>query len=87
MLGGMRTTVVIEDRLFKKAKQRAAELGTTLGEVMNQSLRLLLAQEPTRPARSKFKMITFGDPSKPTTHEPADLSAALDEDDLRSLAR
>jgi len=83
----MRTTVVLDDRLFKKAKQRAAELGTSLSEVMNQSLRLLLAQEPTRPARSKFKMITFGDPRKPTKHEPAELSSAVDEDDIRSLAR
>ena len=83
----MRTTVMLDDRLFKKAKQRAADLGTSLSEVLNQALRLALAQEPTRRARSRFKMITFGDPARPTPHEPTDFAAVLDDDDVRSLAR
>jgi len=83
----MRTTVMLDDRLFKKAKQRAADLGTSLSEVLNHALRLSLAQEPTRPARSRFEMITFGDPTRPTSHEPADFAEMLDGDDVRSLAR
>jgi hypothetical protein len=35
----MLTTLIIEDRLFKAAKKKAAEDGTTLSEVVNSALR------------------------------------------------
>ena len=73
----MRTTLVLDDRLFKRAKQRAAERGTTLSEVVNEALSESLAPAPARAPVAKLKMITFGNPGEPVRHEPEDLAAAL----------
>jgi hypothetical protein len=85
MLTDMRSTVIIDDDLFRRAKQRAAALNTTLSDVVNQALRQSLA-EPILKAPA-FHMITFGDPGARVRHEPGDLHAAIDDDDRRSLRR
>jgi len=41
---------------------------------------------PTADYGRAFKIITFGDPKKSTTPEPADRSAAVDDDDVRFVA-
>jgi Bacterial antitoxin of type II TA system, VapB len=81
----MQTTLVIDDQLISAATRRAAALGTTLSEVVNQALRNTLEREA--PARASFRMITYGDPSVACPHEPADLSAALLDDDVESVRR
>lgn len=81
MLTFVRTTVVLDDELVKKAKKRAAELKTTLSEVINQALRETVSKPP--PRRSAFKMITYGGP-KPVHHEPEDFQRILEEEDIRS---
>lgn len=43
----MRTTVRLDDRLLRQAKQRALETGRTLTRVMEEALRAYLAR-PTR---------------------------------------
>src|SRR5262245_8853975 len=58
MLVCMRTTVVLDDELVKKAKKRAAELRTTLSEVINQALREAVARPISK--KTDFKMIVFG---------------------------
>ncbi|MHB8420784.1 MAG: hypothetical protein ACYDCL_22140 [Myxococcales bacterium] len=74
----MRSTVILDDDLFKRAKQRAAELGTTLSEIVNQALRLALATPPRQ--APEFRMVTYG-PKRPIVHhEPADLDAALEDE-------
>ncbi|MFN0281426.1 MAG: type II toxin-antitoxin system VapB family antitoxin [Kineosporiaceae bacterium] len=40
----MRTTVTIDDQLLKRARERALRSGTTLGSVVEDALRLLLAE-------------------------------------------
>jgi hypothetical protein len=76
----MRTTIVIEDQLFKLAKRRAAERDVTLGDVVNEALREVLSRPaPTR--RQRFQMITFGAEQAPVHHEPADFAAALAAED------
>ena len=82
MLICMRTTVVLDDELVKKAKKRAAELRTTLSEVINQALREAVSK--SLPRRSAFKMITYGGP-KSVHHEPEDFKRILEEEDIRSL--
>jgi hypothetical protein len=77
----VRTTVVLDDELVKKAKQRAAELRTTLSEVINQALREALSRPISR--GSDFKMITFGAGLPHGDYEPKDLKAALAEEDAR----
>jgi hypothetical protein len=41
----MRTTVSVDDHLLASAKQRAHELGITLGELVERALRLLLSAD------------------------------------------
>ena len=83
----MRSTVIIEDELFRKAKRRAATLNTTLSSVVNQALRESLAR-PVVEAPA-FHMITFG----PTTakarlhREPRDFQAIIEDEDRQSLGR
>lgn len=83
MLACMRSTLVIEDDLFKRAKRRAAERGTTLSDVVNQALRESLAKPEAR--AQPFHMTTFGDPKKKVHREPRDFHDAADDDDHRSL--
>jgi hypothetical protein len=82
----MRSTLIIDDHLFKQARQRAADLGTTLSDVVNQALREALAK-PKAKAAAKFSMITFGGPAGSQRHEPADFAEAAEADDERSLGR
>jgi Bacterial antitoxin of type II TA system, VapB len=78
----MQTTLVIDDQLISAATQRAAALGTTLSEIVNQALRDSLQRDA--PAPASFRMITYGDASAGCRHEPADMSAVLDEEDDES---
>jgi hypothetical protein len=76
----MRTTLILEDRLFREAKQKAAATGITLSELMNSALRRFLRQ-PAKglPEREeKFHMPVFGEPVK--LHlSPAELAELRDE--------
>lgn len=54
----MRTTLEIDDEVFRRAKQRAAECGRTLGEVVTQSLRETLSESVK--AGTAFVMPVFG---------------------------
>jgi hypothetical protein len=85
MIAGMRTTLVLDDRLVREAKRRAVDTGTTLSEIVNDALR-----EALRPAPAvvpPFRMITYGDPSKTLDLTPEDIKALLQDDDLDRLTR
>ena len=77
----MRTTVVLDDELVKKAKKRAAELKTTLSEVINQALRDAVTKP--LPKRKPFKVITFGEGLPPFHRDPQEIKELLMEDDVR----
>ncbi len=81
----MRSTLVLDDHLFKQARQRAASLGTTVSDVVNQALREALSKPRTKSV--KFTMITFGDAAHAEHHEPADFAGAMEADDLHSVDR
>lgn len=83
----MRTTLIVDDELFKKAKKRAAAEGSTLSEVVNNALRDSLNARPDEEALPPFKMITFGDPTRPVHREPAEFSEILEQDDLQTVHR
>jgi hypothetical protein len=85
MITLMRSTVVIEDELFRKAKRRAAALNTTLSDIVNQALRESLSKPMVEPPA--FHMITFGNPKTKLHREPEDLQAIIEEEDRRSLRR
>lgn len=54
----MRTTVSIEESLLRSARERAARTGGTLSDVVNDSLRVLLADRPA--SRQSVTLPTFG---------------------------
>ena len=53
MLNHMRTTIEIGDELFRAAKSRAAEDGTTLRQIVESALRAYLGRKPRR---SRYKL-------------------------------
>jgi len=85
----MRTTVQLDDALFRRAKAAAAEAGISLGRLIEDSLRDNLRRASTtdgqRPRR--FKMVTFGQGERRVAHQPADLAAVAEAEDLESLGR
>ena len=80
MITHMRTTLVLDDRLLTEAKKRAADRRTTVSEVVNDALRDVFARsdKPTRP----FRLITYGDPSKPMHLSVEDIKQLLDDDEM-----
>jgi hypothetical protein len=56
----VKTTVQIPDRLFRKAKSRAAERGQTLKEFMTEALTEKLLKEPRAPGGEPGWMRGFG---------------------------
>jgi predicted transcriptional regulator len=81
MSTSVRSTVIIDDDLFRRAKEQAARQNTTLSAVVNQALRQAL-DRPSAEA-PVFHMVTFGDPGVRVDHEPAEFAAALEQDDFR----
>ena len=85
MIIHMRTTLIIDDDLVRRAKLRAAEWNRTLSDVVNDALRSSLSQPAAPPA--PFSLITYGTPNQRISHEPADFAAAFEAEDRESLRR
>ena len=85
MLIHVRTTLVIEDRLFREAKRRAASRGITLSQLVSEALRAAL-DRTSSPAR-EYAMVTYGTAGAGEGHEPADLAAALEDEDRARLGK
>jgi len=80
MYACMRTTLVLEDHLFRDAKQVANQSGATLSEVVNRALRLHLLRKPGLEAsNSTFSMPVFGDATKTLHQTPEELAKLRDE--------
>lgn len=73
----MRTTVSIDDDLLVAAKQRAARTRRSLGDVVNDALRVLLASDSV-PVRSAVHLPVYGG---------SGLQPGVDLSDKESLAR
>lgn len=58
----MRTTLVLDDPIFEKAKKKSAELGITLSELTTTALRdFLFARGVPEENRSQFFMPVLGE--------------------------
>ena len=81
MLSIMRTTVTIDDELLRSAKERAAQLGVGLGDVVNQALQreLLGDRGAARPEIPVFRGGTGAVPGIDLRSNRA-LYEVLDED-------
>lgn len=55
----MRTTIRLDERLLREAKQFAAKNGRTLTAVIDDALRQLLARAEARPAKRAFRIRPF----------------------------
>jgi hypothetical protein len=76
----MRTTLVLDDDVFRRAKTRSAELGSTLSEFVEQALRDVLASKPPEKPRP-FVFRTCGDPNGVEDVSPARIKQLADDDD------
>ncbi len=84
MIIRMRTTLIIDDEVLRRAKRQAAERNMTLSDLVSDALRASLARAAV--VAPPFSMITYGDPANPVHREPADFAAALEEDDAEGLS-
>ena len=77
----MKTTLIIEDTILKKAKQQAAARDTTVSELVNQSLRSYLhATSATKGQASAFSMPVYGQAaSRAATVTPAQMAELRDQ--------
>jgi hypothetical protein len=73
----VRTTVSIDDLLLAEAKVVAARSGRSLGEVIDDALRLLLSPEPDRRRREPVALPVYGG---------SGLRPGVDLEDKESLA-
>jgi len=83
MITCMRTTLILDEALVRRAKRRAVERDQTLSDVVNAALREAL-REP-HVAAVPFSMVTFGRPERRVSHEPADFAAAAEDQDREGL--
>lgn len=75
---GMKTTLVLKDEVVRQAKRRAAELGMTLSEFAERSLREALAEKQT--ARKRVVLPTAGHGLPRYAHSVAELKALANDD-------
>ena len=85
----MRTTVQLDDDVFRRAKAAAAAAGIPLSRLIEDSLRENLRRAPTIEGAHarRFRMVTFGQRERRVAHEPADFASAAEAEDLLSLGR
>lgn len=76
----MRTTLILDDQLFRRAKREAGNSGTTLSDLVNTALRKYLLS-PLRDegrATPRFSMPVYGESTR--IHQtPRDLANLRDE--------
>ena len=75
----MRTTLVLDDSVFERAKKKSSELGMTLSELTTTALRnFLFSKERSNQEKMTFKMMTFGTDQR--MHQtPEELAKLRDE--------
>jgi hypothetical protein len=84
----MRTTIDLEDRLFRRAKIAAIAQGVSLKKFIEQGVDLALKAEVTPRKRKRIKFPIFPSKTKKKIHLPADAAhrAELAEDIERYAA-
>lgn len=79
----MRTTLVLDDDLLRRAKIRAAQQSVTVSDVVNNALRQTLQEEVAD--APPFRLVTYGRRVRAADHTPADFAAVLEDDDRMRL--
>lgn len=76
----MRTTLNLDDTLYRRAKIKAAETGRTVSDLVAEGLNLLLAGNPRAtkaPRRVPLPLIAGGRPARPGKGMTPEKTAAL----------
>jgi len=79
MLMCMRTTLVLDDFIFEKAKRKAFEMGVTLSEFTSLALKSLIMKEAHPKRASLIKLPTYGVKGEKMLTD-ADIKRFRDED-------
>lgn len=83
----MRTTITIDDNLFRAAKRLAARRDSSLSAVVQDALRVYLSELQRRKPKQHFTLVTFqGRGARPGVDLDR-TSALLEENDLEQFAR
>jgi hypothetical protein len=83
----MRTTIRFDEQLLMEAKKLAAERGTTLTALLEDTLREALARRKPPAPRSKLRLTTFGRGGLRPHVDLDDTAALLDRMEDRDGAR
>lgn len=79
----MRTTITIDDAVLDDLKRRAAERGTTVSRVIEDSVRLAFTRPSEPPgAPEEFELVTYGRGGRFTDLDVDRTAALLERDDL-----
>ena len=79
----VRTTIDVDDRLLRVARERATAARTSLSRLVEEALRAFLTLE-TASADEPFDLITYGRPGG-AFPSPADMAAVLDDEESPTL--
>lgn len=83
----MRTTITLDDRLLAQLKKRAAESGTSVSQLVEQAIRLLIRTPRAARRRDRFELVTFGKGGRFSRHNIDKTSALLEADDVTRFGR
>lgn len=84
----MRTTITVDDSVLSDLKQRAAEQGTTVSRLIEDSVRLALAKPSESPAvPEEFELVTYGRGGRFTQLDVDRTSGLLERDDMERYGR
>lgn len=84
----MRTTVTLNEGLLDALKRRAAERGTTVSRLIEDSVRLAISAPPVEAEeREPFELVTYGKGGSFTGLNVDRTSALLELDDMQRYGR
>lgn len=85
----MRTTLVIDDHVMRELKDKAHRTGQPLKRVVNDALRLGLAQlqRPSRKRPYRVKTYSMGYPPRVNLDKALEIASALEEEEIARKLR
>jgi hypothetical protein len=83
----MRTTITIDEEILEQLKARAANEGTTVSRLIEDSVRLAASSHREDVTGETFKLVTFGKGGRFTSLDIDHVSALIEQDDVARHGR
>ena len=83
----MRTTITIDEELLDELKERAAKEGTTVSQLIEDSLRLAVRPHVDGEPGQPFELVTFGKDGRFTSLDVDRGSLLIEQDDVARHGR